>query len=267
MLQVGFPKTIIGVRVLSTAPPSEQGTASPVQTALFSIRDIAYLIVWVAFVVSPWLTDLQTVTVLSACGLLVVCGIAAGLLARRMQPNRVVLPISKQVESNNSNSAQRKRVPPRLSTGELTQLREWIDDVGWGAVRRRKAMLLTIGVFHKQQSMVAAYSSEAMMQRTAPERVMYEIGSVTKVFTTALLAEMVDRGEVDLHEPISSILPRARADRLPNITLYQLATHTAGLPRFDMGYLLRSQWVWRTGATESALAGWCRKKGLYGITG
>lgn len=63
---------------------------------------------------------------------------------------------------------------------------------------------------------------------------VFEIGSITKVFTTTLLAEMVDRGEVKLDDPISMYLPRrvrvpTRAER--QITLLDLATQTSGLPR------------------------------------
>src|SRR4029079_13697275 len=36
---------------------------------------------------------------------------------------------------------------------------------------------------------------------------VFEIGSITKVFTTALLADMVARGEVKLDDPISKYLP------------------------------------------------------------
>ena len=63
---------------------------------------------------------------------------------------------------------------------------------------------------------------------------MFEIGSITKVFTSLLLADMVERGEVKLDDPIASYLPAAvkipsRNDR--SITLVDLATHTSGLPR------------------------------------
>lgn len=53
------------------------------------------------------------------------------------------------------------------------------------------------------------------------EKTLFEIGSVTKVFTALLLEEMVQRGEVKLTD-------RA-ADGLP-ITFAELATHTSGLP-------------------------------------
>jgi len=60
-----------------------------------------------------------------------------------------------------------------------------------------------------------------------------EIGSLTKVFTGVLLADMVRRGEVELTEPVGRLLPPGA--RVPSrggkeITLLDLATHTSGLP-------------------------------------
>ena len=63
---------------------------------------------------------------------------------------------------------------------------------------------------------------------------VFEIGSVTKVFTTALLADMVQRGEVKLDDPVSRYLPssvRAPARGGKQITLLDLATQSSGLPR------------------------------------
>jgi len=64
--------------------------------------------------------------------------------------------------------------------------------------------------------------------------VLLEIGSVTKVFTALLLADMAERNEVQLDDPIARHLPPAVARACPaatRITLRQLATHTSGLPR------------------------------------
>ncbi len=63
---------------------------------------------------------------------------------------------------------------------------------------------------------------------------LFEIGSVTKVFTSLLLADMVERGEVSLTDPVSKFLPPGvsvpeRGGRA--ITLEDLSTHTAGLHR------------------------------------
>lgn len=66
------------------------------------------------------------------------------------------------------------------------------------------------------------------------DRTVYEIGSISKVFTALLLADAVVRGEVKLDTPIARLLPDGvtlpggAGDR---ITLRMLATHTSGLPR------------------------------------
>ena len=72
---------------------------------------------------------------------------------------------------------------------------------------------------------------------------IFEIGSVTKVFTALLLADMAERGEVALDDPVRKYLPsgvtvpsRGRRD----ITLADLATHTSGLPRDPTNLDLRS---------------------------
>ena len=63
---------------------------------------------------------------------------------------------------------------------------------------------------------------------------VFELASVTKAFTSLLLADAVTRGEVALSDPVSRYLPPSV--RMPErggraITLHDLATHTSGLPR------------------------------------
>ena len=62
---------------------------------------------------------------------------------------------------------------------------------------------------------------------------VFEIGSITKTFTTAILADMVKRGEVSLSDPVAKLLPPgtvapSRDGR--EITLLDLATQSSGLP-------------------------------------
>ncbi len=62
---------------------------------------------------------------------------------------------------------------------------------------------------------------------------VFEIGSITKVFTSLLLADMVERGEVALTDPLAHYLPAGVKVPERNgrkITLIDLATHTSGLP-------------------------------------
>ena len=70
--------------------------------------------------------------------------------------------------------------------------------------------------------------------RTVDGNTIFEIGSVTKVFTSLLLADMVQRGEVALTDPVAKYLHAGVKMPVRNgrqITLEDLATHTSGLPR------------------------------------
>jgi CubicO group peptidase (beta-lactamase class C family) len=68
---------------------------------------------------------------------------------------------------------------------------------------------------------------------------MFELCSVTKVFTALLLADMTAGNELELHDPVNKLLG-ARARMHEDIHLFHLATHTSGLPRspadFTMEY-------------------------------
>jgi len=68
---------------------------------------------------------------------------------------------------------------------------------------------------------------------TVDENSLFEIGSITKVFTTTLLADMAERGELELTNAVQSYLPEGiEAPTWPGreISLTHLATHTSGLP-------------------------------------
>ena len=72
---------------------------------------------------------------------------------------------------------------------------------------------------------------------------IFEIGSITKVFTALALAKQSLAGLVDLDEPVRQLLPAgvqvpSRAGR--EITLRHLATHMSGLPRLPKGMLWRA---------------------------
>jgi serine-type D-Ala-D-Ala carboxypeptidase/endopeptidase len=71
-------------------------------------------------------------------------------------------------------------------------------------------------------------------KRSVDGNTVFEIGSITKVFTSLLLADMVQAGDVALSDPASKYLPKGvkmpeRGDG--TITLEDLARHRSGLPR------------------------------------
>jgi len=74
---------------------------------------------------------------------------------------------------------------------------------------------------------------------TVDKDTIFAIGSITKVFTTILLADMVDHGLVNLDDPIEKYLPtRVKVPTYngQKMTLENLATHTSGLPEFPSNH-------------------------------
>jgi len=76
----------------------------------------------------------------------------------------------------------------------------------------------------------------------APENRVFEIGSITKVFTGLLLADAVETKKVRLDSTLKELLGDEIIFADPDvaaITLVQLSTHTSGLPRLpdNMGWL------------------------------
>ncbi|MFM7606611.1 MAG: serine hydrolase domain-containing protein, partial [Prosthecobacter sp.] len=66
------------------------------------------------------------------------------------------------------------------------------------------------------------------------EKVVFEIGSISKVFTGLLLAQVVLEKKVTFETTLKQALDAQQAfadDKVAAITLAQLATHTSGLPR------------------------------------
>jgi len=98
----------------------------------------------------------------------------------------------------------------------------------------RQSPSIVVGVIEPAGRRIVVYG-HASTSATMPldGDTLFEIGSMSKVFTSLLLAEAVQRGEVALTDPISKYLPagvkvpqRGRA-----ITLQDLASHASGLPR------------------------------------
>jgi CubicO group peptidase (beta-lactamase class C family) len=69
---------------------------------------------------------------------------------------------------------------------------------------------------------------------------LFEIGSITKVFTSLLLADMIERGEVKPDDPVSKYLPghaEVPSRNGKQITLLNLSMQNSGLPRLPNNML------------------------------
>jgi CubicO group peptidase (beta-lactamase class C family) len=72
---------------------------------------------------------------------------------------------------------------------------------------------------------------------------VFQVGSVTKVFTGLLLAEMAVRGEVHLEDPAAKYLPPGvtMPERGRPITLIDLSKHWSALPSMPTNFSLRAE--------------------------
>jgi len=99
---------------------------------------------------------------------------------------------------------------------------------------QRQSVGIVVGVLESGGRRIVTYGSPAKGDaRTLNGDTVFEIGSISKVFTSLLLADAVERGEVSLTDPVAKFLPASvrMPERGRAITLQDLATHTSGLPR------------------------------------
>ena len=95
---------------------------------------------------------------------------------------------------------------------------------------------LVVGILEPtgKRRIVAYGRRDAGDSRPLDGQTVFEIGSITKVFTALLLADAVQRGEVALTDPVAKYLPptvKVPERNGRQITLQDLSMHISGLPR------------------------------------
>ena len=88
-----------------------------------------------------------------------------------------------------------------------------------------------------RDSEVLGFESFGLAERAfgvpAANDTRYRIASITKLFTSTLLMQMVDRGEIDLQASVRTYLPDYAGDS--SVTVHSLLNHTSGMPNPDAG--------------------------------
>jgi CubicO group peptidase (beta-lactamase class C family) len=96
-------------------------------------------------------------------------------------------------------------------------------------VRGYRSAVLSVGLTHH-----GVHHVQVLRGKGAPpaEDGIYALGELTQVFTGALLAVLVERGQLGLGTPLAELIPRSLLpdEAAGRITVEQLATHTSGLP-------------------------------------
>ncbi len=142
---------------------------------------------------------------------------------RSFMPARIHVP-SLAVLSLVLASASSAQMPAPDST-----IQRWINE----RVANGYATGIVVGMRDGTRDRIVAAGGAQRDGRPVGGESLFEIGSITKVFTNILLADLVLKGEVALEDPVQKYLPAGV--KMPSrngkeITLLDLATASSGLP-------------------------------------
>lgn len=101
-------------------------------------------------------------------------------------------------------------------------------------VNAKQALGIVVGTIGPRGPRVIAVGDiDTNDNRQVSGDTIFGIGAITEIFTSLLLEDMAQRGEVALADPVEKYLPKTvtMPERGRKITLQDLATHVSGLPR------------------------------------
>ena len=107
-------------------------------------------------------------------------------------------------------------------------LKDSIDQEVRKFTRRVSPNALMIGVYKDGRTHFQCYGEGEPNSST-----LFQIGSVSKLFTSCILMKLCDEGSIDLDSTIDDIIGNqvVLSDEVKRVTLYQLVSHTSGFPR------------------------------------
>ena len=124
-------------------------------------------------------------------------------------------------------------VEPLTESQIRTLLAEFVDE-------DRQSVGVVAGVTSAEGRVVVGYGHLSADDLTQPDAdTVFEIGSITKVFTATVLADLEAQEELSLDTPVQSVLGDEVSMPTSDgaeITLGHLATHSSGLPRLPNNF-------------------------------
>lgn len=118
-------------------------------------------------------------------------------------------------------------------TERKSSLALYMDTVAKAYLKKENTKSLAVATFHKNKYHTYLYGETEEGNNIPPtEESIYKIGSVTKLFTATLLADLVTNGRIQLDDPIAPFLPDSVSSNpaLQGVTFKMLANHSSGLP-------------------------------------
>jgi len=111
--------------------------------------------------------------------------------------------------------------------------RATLDECVRGEMARWTVPGVAVGILREGQRELHGYGLTSIeTEQTVRPETLFQIGSISKVYTTTLIMRLVDEGKLALDEPIVTYLPEltlADGQARETITLRHLLSHTSGL--------------------------------------
>ena len=128
---------------------------------------------------------------------------------------------------------------PRASAQNLTDA--WVEKAAAPLIANKTVAGLSIGYIEGKHWGIVHLGAATPEGKKPDDATVYEIGSLSKLFTSLLLADAVVRGEIDLQAPAAVANPAGI--QLPSregrsIAWLDLSTHRSGLPRLPTNLAL-----------------------------
>jgi len=123
----------------------------------------------------------------------------------------------------------------RLQLGQTTIEAE-VDELAEHLIESKEATCLEVGVLlpdGSTQSYGYGRVNDEGLSTLPNEDTIFQVGSVSKLFVASVLELLVQEGKINYSDTVRDILPQSvkLSTDIGKVTIYELATHTSGLPR------------------------------------
>jgi beta-lactamase class C len=119
---------------------------------------------------------------------------------------------------------------------------------------------IAVALYYQNKTYLYNYGiTNLTTQRAVTSDTIFELGSVTKVFTATLLAKQILADKMALKDKVTQYLPtnvKNSNGPINQVTLQELATHTSGLPSVPPGLQLRDRPSYSKTALMDFVAHW-----------
>ncbi|WP_308546479.1 serine hydrolase domain-containing protein [uncultured Pantoea sp.] len=131
---------------------------------------------------------------------------------------------------------------------------ENVDDIVRHYMQQKQVPGISIAIVHRGgPAQFYAYGVTDRQHRypITPDT-LFALGSLSKGVTAEVIIQLVNQGQLHWHDTLADLLPGVRlSEDAKRITLLQLVTHTAGLPRQDMDLPMLHQFIRYLGNGEN----------------